>query len=192
MADDEDYRLMHRAPIDDGYSRPVTDALIQFGPDVLDRPDLYGQADDETVRQLHAAVADPRAIVRIYRAVPPAFLEINPGDWVTLSRAYAHQHGYQDDPGGDWPIVYADVPATSVWTDGNDPSEYGYDGPRLQGLRPYHEHDDMPDASPDGPSRQSPPQTGAERLETSTKFAERTPAAGSSGASVQLRYNEMW
>lgn len=93
--------------------------------------------------QMREAVQNPAAALRNYRAMPPEHLEINPGDWVTLSRPYAHDHGYVDD-GPDWPVVYADVAASAVWTDGNDPSEYGYDGPALTSLTPYAEGEPMP------------------------------------------------
>lgn len=139
----EDYWLQHRAPTDDGYSAQLHHAQTRFGPDVLERPDLYGTADAETIRQMKAAVADPDATLRVYRAVPPEHPEINGGDWVTLSRDYAHEHGY-NEAGEDWPVVFADVPAGQVWTDGNDPSEYGYGGPRIAGLTPYSEGEAMP------------------------------------------------
>ena len=142
---DEDYRGQHQAPTDDGYSSPVSESLTRFGPDLLERPDLYGSADEETLQQLDAAIREPGTTVRIYRAVPPDHSEINHGDWVTLSRAYAHEHGYVDD-GPDWPIVFADVPARHVWTDGNDPCEQGYNGPDLRGLHPYRERDTLPQA----------------------------------------------
>lgn len=134
----------HTAPTDDGYSAPLTDVEIRFGPDVLERPDLYGRADDETISQMRRAVEDPSCVVRIYRAVPPEHLEINTGDWVTLSRDYAHEHGYAADGGPDWPVVFADVSAALVWTDGNDPSEYGYAGPSMRDLQPYREGESPP------------------------------------------------
>lgn len=159
MPPSEEYRLQHRAPTDDGYSARLHDARTRFGPDVLERPDLYGSVDEETVAQMRAAVEDPEAVLRIYRAVPPEHQEINTGDWITLSRAYAHDHGYVDD-GPDWPVVCADVPADRVWTDGNDPSEYGYAGPDLTALAPYAEGEAMPphplDAAPAAAPDQAP------------------------------------
>ena len=92
---------------------------------------------------MRAAVTSPETHVRVYRAVPPEHLEINRGGWATLSREYAHTHGYVDGT-DDWPVVFADVPAKDVWTDGNDPSEYGYDGPSLTELQPYAEGEQMP------------------------------------------------
>ncbi|MDN5898477.1 MAG: hypothetical protein L0H74_00230 [Brachybacterium sp.] len=156
----EDYRLQHTAPCDDGYSTQLRDARTRFGSDVLDQPDLYGAVDDETLAQMRVAVEDPDAVLRIYRAVPPEHLEINTGDWVTLSRAYAHDHGYREEAPA-WPVVYADVPAGQVWTDGNDPSEYGYGGPNLTGLIPHDEHEPLP-AHPLDPAAPHPGSPGIE------------------------------
>lgn len=150
-----DYRGSHTAPEDDGYSAPLSAVQERFGPDVLEQPDLYGSCDAETVQQMTTAVDNPDAVVRIYRAVPPEYPEINRGDWVTLSRAYAHDHGYVDG-GSDWPVVFADVPAQQVWTDGNDPSEYGYGGPDLTGLTGYAEADAMPPPPASGPGQVAP------------------------------------
>ncbi len=127
-----------------GTAHRLAAALTRIGPGILDDPHLYGRADPETTAQMRLAVEDPQAHVRIYRAVPPEHLEINPGDWVTLSRAYAHEHGYAADGAPDWPVVYADVPASAVFTDGNDPSEYGYNGDALRALEPYREGAQMP------------------------------------------------
>lgn len=88
-----------------------------------------------TMTQLLKARGNPDAIVRIYRALPPGLREINNADWVTLSAAYASQHAIQDnDEANDWPIIHADVRVRTVFSDGNDLAEYGYDGPMLTGL----------------------------------------------------------
>lgn len=147
----EDYRGVHRAPTDDGYSNPITRLADSFGDDVLVHPEYYGSGkiDDETLAQLKRVAADPDATVRIYRAAPPGVGEINRGDWVTLSEAYARQHAIQDDDeANDWPIIHAEVPATLVFTDGNDLAEYGYDGEHLTGLDvPGTEEDTEPEAA---------------------------------------------
>ena len=67
---DEDYRGQHQAPTDDGYSSPVSESLTRFGPDLLERPGLYGSADEETLQQLDAAIREPGTTVRIYRRPP--------------------------------------------------------------------------------------------------------------------------
>ena len=153
---EKSYRNQHRAPTNDGYSAPLPGLLERFGPDVLDQPDLYGACDEETLRQMTVAVENPQALVRIYRATPPQHLEINHGDWVTLSRAYAHDHGHVDGS-SDWPVVFADVPAPQVWTDGNDPSEYGYGGRDLPDLVGYTEGEPIPAPSPALRSSSDPP-----------------------------------
>lgn len=145
----DDPHTHHRAPTDDGYSRPIAESRTRFGPDVLDRPDLYGNYDDEALAQLRRAVESRHTRVRVYRAVPPDHARIDDGDWVTLSRAYAHDHAYADG----WPIVFADVEADRVFTDGNDPMEYGYAGPAQTGLATYGETDQLPPfRDPDSPA----------------------------------------
>jgi hypothetical protein len=94
-----------------------------------------GEVDDETMAQLLKAKDNPDATVRIYRALPPGLGEINKADWVTLSESYAKGHAIQDDnEANDWPIIHADVPVRTVFSDGNDLAEFGYDGPSLTGL----------------------------------------------------------
>lgn len=145
---DDDYRLSHQAPHDDRsapepYYGTIADGLDERFPGWQQYPDDYHGGDDpETVAQLRAATK-PGATVRIYRALPPEFAEINPGDWVTLSRQYAH--GHADSEG--WTVVAADVPAKHVWADGNSLQEFGYDGgdgQAIVGLAHYREGDSMP------------------------------------------------
>lgn len=126
-----DYRVGHTAPVEDGYSKPITNLTDGFfGDDVYDHPDWYGTADDETMDQLKAVRDNPDATVRIYRAVPHGHQEINNGDWITLSRDYAETHSYDlEAESEDGTVVSMDVPASQVFTDGNDLAEYGYNGP---------------------------------------------------------------
>ncbi|MCQ9162968.1 hypothetical protein [Arthrobacter sp. STN4] len=130
------YQGSHRAPTDDGYSNPITSLAASFGPDVYTHPEFYGsgESDPETMRQLSIARDNPAATVRIYRALPPGLSTINRGDWITLSLQYGRRHSIQDaSEKNDWPVIWADVPATTVFTDGNDLAEYGYDGPAVEG-----------------------------------------------------------
>lgn len=131
---DTSYRLSHTAPRDDGYSNPIDRLAESFGDDVYDHPEYYGsgECDEETMRQIMLVRGNPDAMVTVYRAVPPGVHVVNPGDWVTLSRDYAQQHAMNDtDPEKDWPVLEYQVPASRVFTDGNDLAEYGYDGPVL-------------------------------------------------------------
>lgn len=133
----QEYHGAHQAPTDDGYCNPIANLEKSFGPDVYEHPEFYGsgQCDDETMLQLLAARDTPEATVRIYRAAPHGVGEINRGDWITLSCEYAEQHAIQDGTKEhDWPIISTVVPASTVFTDGNDLAEYGYDGPQLTAL----------------------------------------------------------
>lgn len=52
-------------------------------------------------------------------------IEINDGDWVTISRNYAKQHG-ESELNGKYKIISKTVPAKNLFTDGNDIFEWGY------------------------------------------------------------------
>lgn len=51
---------------------------------------------------------------------------INNGDWVTLSKAYAKQHG-ESALGGNYRILSKKVPARKLYTNGDSLHEFGYD-----------------------------------------------------------------
>lgn len=128
------YQGSHRAPADDGYSSAISELTRVFPEDVYEHPEWYGsgETDAETLAQLAAARETPNATVRVYRALPAGLDRINRSDWVTLSEQYARQHAIQDDnEGNDWPVISAEVPASCVFSDGNDLMEFGYDGPDL-------------------------------------------------------------
>jgi len=51
--------------------------------------------------------------------------EINPGDWVTIVRNYAKEHG-KDNLRNKYRILSKKVKASQVWFDGNSLNEAGY------------------------------------------------------------------
>ena len=53
-------------------------------------------------------------------------LGINDGDWVTLDKSYAKEHG-EGALNGKYKIVSKTVPARKLFTDGNSIQEFGYD-----------------------------------------------------------------
>lgn len=69
-----------------------------------------------------------KPMVTIYRAVPKSLKEgsVRNGDWVTLSEAYARQHGNHALE-GDYRMMEERVPAENLYWDGNDINEWGYD-----------------------------------------------------------------
>lgn len=124
------YRGYHRAPsrLDD-VGGPATDIETGLMPDFYTRPNIYTtgmpQADKESVRVIQAIRNKPEAMVTIYRAVPTGVEDINPGDWVTLSRSYAETHLVSNVDGGH--VISMKVPAKDLWFDGNSINEFGYD-----------------------------------------------------------------
>lgn len=53
-------------------------------------------------------------------------MTINNGDWVTLSKNYAKEHG-ESALGGQYKIISKKVPARKLFTDANSIQEFGYD-----------------------------------------------------------------
>ena len=129
---EDGYRMEHR-PDDTGPNAASIaggesdDAEWSMPSDVLQYPERYtGASDmlDETVRQLRAVEGDPDGEVTIYRAAPPG-TGIRPGDWVTMSRAYAEQHN-ESNVGDEGEITAITVPARDVKFAGDDLMEWGY------------------------------------------------------------------
>lgn len=126
-----DYRGLHQPPDPrDGHVMRI-DNLEDEMPGVYEHPDWYLSRETdgyrEAVRVMRAARNNPGAMITIYRGVPTEAAGINPGDWVTISRAYALAHGrHPDDPNQDWPVVSMQVPARDVYWGGNDFIEFGY------------------------------------------------------------------
>jgi hypothetical protein len=56
---------------------------------------------------------------------PRKRLKINPGDWVTISRAYAVEHG-RSNLNNEYKIITKTVPANQLYTDGNSLYEWGW------------------------------------------------------------------
>jgi len=122
----DSYRLQHVSPgAEEGM--PMHD--LSGMPDVYEHPEYYAASpeDRESHRVAKGVRGRPEAKVTVHRAVPDAKMGINPGDWVSPSRAYARQHGmHNTDPSKDMPVVSARVPASELYTDGNSLSEWGW------------------------------------------------------------------
>ena len=53
-------------------------------------------------------------------------LKINVGDWVSISKRYAVEHGHHS-LNSKFKIITKEVKASQLWTDGNSINEWGYD-----------------------------------------------------------------
>jgi hypothetical protein len=83
--------------------------------------------DNQAISILQSVKDRPNARITIYRAVPKdAKGKINAGDWVTLVRDYAKDHG-ESNLGGKYKIIKQEVHARDIFTDANSIQEFGYD-----------------------------------------------------------------
>jgi len=139
-ADVGDYGIGHR-PMKDG--APAHDLREGYAEDIYTHPQYWAahnppeRSDMEGLSQLRRVRGKPEAMVHIYRAShKDAPHEINTGDWVTLSRSYAHQHAEaesgSDDPAAQYRVHHAEVAAKHVRDAGTDQyREQGYWGPPI-------------------------------------------------------------
>jgi hypothetical protein len=128
------YGLGHVAPIEGNTLDDLAnDEYGTYPADVYDRPEWYGEGDDAEVRAaLKAARGNPEALITVYRALDKAHDEIRPGDWVSLSRAYAEEHLEANVNEGH--IISAVVPARTLVNEGNSLAEFGYVGDGAESL----------------------------------------------------------
>lgn len=100
--------------------------------DIYEHPEYYTGCDEnnmikETLAAMRQARGNPNSVITIYRSAPRGVDQINAGDWITLSPAYAKQHGMDpEDPSKDWSILSMKVPASHVRFAGDDLMEWGY------------------------------------------------------------------
>lgn len=128
-----DYRMEHSAPGRDGYSQSI-DNLSGLYPDdfySLNGPMYYGTGEEIMDRKawhiLNRVKGRPNALIEIYRAAPKGTgRTITNGDWVTIVRDYAVEHG-KANLDGNYQIVSKIVRARDVFTDANSILEQGYD-----------------------------------------------------------------
>ena len=79
--------------------------------------------DNESHGIIRSKKGRPNNYVTIYRAIPknsPKGTKINPGDWITINRKYAHDHGLSNLGGkGNYRIISKNLRANEIYTDGN-------------------------------------------------------------------------
>lgn len=130
-----DYRWSHKAPSNDGYDAPLHNISPDIYPENIYSSKgayIYGDrsattySDQESIDIIRRARNKPDMAVTIYRSVPPTVTLINPGDWVTINKRYAIQHG-KSNLDGEYTVLSKTVPAKHLYTDGNSIHEWGYD-----------------------------------------------------------------
>lgn len=130
----ETYKGEHEAP-DKTSGSPMHDLRGTYPDDFysFDGARHYaneGQPYDGYVHtKISSARFRPEKHIRVYRAVPDNVKGksiINKGDWVTLHKSYAHQHG-KAELNGKYRVTEKVVKARDLFTDGNSVHEWGYD-----------------------------------------------------------------
>lgn len=127
-----DYGINHR-PNDDGPRAHDLTEQEMTPADVYEHPEWYSAMGKkviaETMRQLRAVKGKAEALLTIYRAGPVG--EMNPGDWVSLSKDYARTHADAQDPEG-YKVWEAKVKAQDVRWAMDDLAEFGYFGEKSE------------------------------------------------------------
>ena len=137
----DEFRMSHRAPSydEDGTDKSLID-VANNKDNIRDSLEEQFRMNrdrnrEESVAAISQAIQEieqgKNPTVTIYRAVPKSLKEgsVRNGDWVTLSEAYAKQHG-RHALNGDYRIMKENVPAANLYWDGNDINEWGYDDKR--------------------------------------------------------------
>jgi hypothetical protein len=124
-AADDTYRMSHQ-PSADGAPGHVLNEMVE---NFYDRPHIYGTgdktSDSESLQVLMRIRGNPDAEVTIYRAAP-AGAEMRDGDWVSLSKNYATEHGYGATEADDLPVLSKRVKASEIRWPGDSINEFGY------------------------------------------------------------------
>jgi hypothetical protein len=127
------YGMTHRPMTVEQGAAPLHDLSNAFDETIYGKTGLqnYGtgspRLDREALKVFQQVKGNPDAEVVIYRAVPKGAKEINinPGDWVTVSKEYAMEHG-EGALGGKYKIISQKVPAKYVTTNADSILEQGY------------------------------------------------------------------
>ncbi len=132
LENSEDVNLLEVAQ---GYHNQPDDYFSPIGARYYMYDDKEGLESARAVRDVIAKIKNGKEniTVKIYRAVPADVVsdKLKNGDWVTLSKSYAIEHGEQNLD-GEYKIIEKEVPINEVWWDGNDLREWGYDNGKEQ------------------------------------------------------------
>jgi hypothetical protein len=122
----EGYTGEHEAP-DHENGKPLFDLSGIYPNDFYTgHSSLYGD-NQRCIGIMLSLHNRPNALIQVYRAVPKtAPRKINAGDWVTIDRRYAVEHG-RDNLRNEFHVVSKTVFARDLFTDGNSFEEWGYD-----------------------------------------------------------------
>lgn len=139
----QDYRMQHQGPsADDGEAMHEVGSGGAYPADIHEHPDWYIESDGpgawDSWDKVRKSRGWPSRRVTMYRSLPSPHRGVNTGDWVSSSADYARQHGAQQDPADDWPVVKFEARADQLRTEGNSINEWSYHGPPIQRARVHY------------------------------------------------------
>jgi len=153
---DTSYRGSHTAPSRE-FGAPLFELNKIYPDDIYsaNAARLYGHGGDDiamdrrTAQMVRSFRGKPDAEITIYRAVPKneTIKDINAGDWVTINKDYARQHG-ESVLQGEYKILQKKVKAKDIWTNADSIHEYGYD-PEIIKISPKEQAKAAWEANPD-------------------------------------------
>ena len=131
---DDDYKGTHTAPNKD-FGAPLHNVSSNemYPSNVYSdkAAHLYGVGDSvndrAVINKIHSLRNKPESMVDVYRAVPKdAPDKINHGDWVTIHKPYAQQHG-KSVLNNNYKIIHEKHPAKHLYTNADSIYEFGLD-----------------------------------------------------------------
>ena len=127
-----DYGITHRPMTVEQGAAPLHDLTQAFDDTIYSKSALqnYGTGsplDRQAVNIFQQVRNKPDAQVTIYRAIPKDATQkaLNAGDWVSVSKQYAMEHG-EGTLGGNYKIISQKVPAKHLTTNADSILEQGY------------------------------------------------------------------
>lgn len=107
----------------------TNDDDFYYNPGKAGFRDAAASETSSVLRRLRYDKADANTKVKVYRAVPTDVKGNNlmSGDWIALSKQYCIEHGNGRYGEGGYRIIEEEVPIKTIWNDGNDMREFGFD-----------------------------------------------------------------
>ena len=130
---DTEYQGQHGAPMAED-NAPLHDLSQVYPSDIYSSKGLqyYGTGnksiDAESMKAIQSFKGKPDKQITMYRAIPDDIgdVDINAGDWVSLSKQYAKDHG-ESALNGNYKIISKKAPARQLFTNGDSINEFGFD-----------------------------------------------------------------
>ena len=107
----------------------TNDDDFYYNPGRVGFRDAAASETSSVLRRLRYDKADANTKVKVYRAVPADVKgnKLMSGDWIALSKQYCIEHGNGRYGEGGYRIIEEEVPIKTIWNDGNDMREFGFD-----------------------------------------------------------------